>query len=131
MCIFCKIVSGEIPCVKIDESASSIAFLDVSPLSKGHLLVVPKQHHEFFHQLSPDEASDCMTLLNKIAKAMALDSYNILQNNGRSAHQFVPHVHFHLIPKSGEQGLGVVWNSQEISKEDLNKIGEDIRSKLQ
>ncbi|KEG07148.1 adenosine 5-monophosphoramidase [Trypanosoma grayi] len=118
-CIFCKIVEGAIPCHKVAETAKVLAFMDVNPLSRGHVLVIPKTHAEFLHEVEPETAGEMGTLVAKISRAVAGDGepktqYNILQNNGRLAHQEVPHVHFHIIPKrSAEEGLGVRWNTME------------------
>ncbi|RNF26938.1 adenosine 5'-monophosphoramidase [Trypanosoma conorhini] len=116
-CIFCKIVEGAIPCHKVAETARVLAFIDVNPLSRGHVLVVPRAHAEFLHQVEPEAAAEVGVLLTKIARVVAAEGetmtqYNVLQNNGRLAHQEVPHVHFHVIPKRTEaEGLGVRWNT--------------------
>ncbi|RNF10088.1 adenosine 5'-monophosphoramidase [Trypanosoma rangeli] len=116
-CIFCKIVEGAIPCHKVAETARVLAFMDINPLSHGHVLVVPRVHAEFLHQVETETAAEVGVLLTKIARVVAEEGetttqYNILQNNGRLAHQEVPHVHFHVIPKRTEtEGLGMRWNT--------------------
>ena len=127
-CIFCKIIKGDIPSIKIAETAMSYAFMDISPLSRGHCLVIPKEHAERFHQLSEDSAADVGRLLNRVSKAMGVDDFNILQNNGAICNQAVFHVHFHIIPKTSEDdGLGIRWKPNEtISKEKITEIGAAI-----
>ena len=98
-CLFCRIVKGEIPSYKLIETAKSFAFLDIGPLSKGHALVIPKEHAEQMHQLSDESLADILPVAKKIANAIGAKDYNILQNNGKEAHQVVMHVHFHIIPK--------------------------------
>ncbi|KAJ1664571.1 Adenosine 5'-monophosphoramidase [Coemansia sp. RSA 1646] len=118
---------GEIPSVKLMETASSFAFLDIGPLSDGHALVIPKYHAEKMHELPDEFLADSMPVAKKIAQALNMDDYNILQNNGRIAHQEVPHVHFHVIPKpNAEEGLSMTWPAK---KADVDKLKE-LASKL-
>ncbi|KAI8049898.1 hit family protein 1 [Syncephalis plumigaleata] len=130
-CLFCKIIKGEIPCRKILETTKTLAFLDIGPLSEGHALVIPKEHAEFFHQLSDETLSDLLPTAKKVALAIGAPNYNLLQNNGRLAHQEVPHVHFHIIPKPDtEQGLGITWNTQKPTQGELDTVLANIRAKL-
>jgi diadenosine tetraphosphate (Ap4A) HIT family hydrolase len=107
-CIFCKIVRGEIPSQKIAETALSYCFLDINPLSVGHVLVIPKEHAQFLHELTDESLRDLLPLVKHVSKEMG--QYNILQNNGRMAGQVVDHVHFHCIPKTPTTGLKVEWS---------------------
>ena len=127
-CIFCKIIKGEIPSVKIAETALSYAFMDIGPLSRGHCLVIPKEHAERFHQLSEESAADVGRVLNRVVKAVGAEDYNILQNNGKICNQAVFHVHFHVIPKTSEDdGLGIRWAPMEnISKDKIVELGAQI-----
>ena len=129
-CIFCKIISGEIPSAKLYETAKSYAFFDIDPLSKGHVLVIPKEHAEKMHQLSDDSLTDILVIAKKIALALKVENYNILQNNGALAHQVVPHVHFHLIPKTKNEGLGIGWKPIGSNIEEINKQAEELRKLL-
>lgn len=115
-CVFCKIIKGEIPCHKIAETSKCLAFLDVAPLSRGHVLVIPKAHCARLHELDEDSAADLGALMVKLSRVAAgpdgNTQYNILQNNGEMAHQVVQHVHFHIIPKRDtETGLKIQWDS--------------------
>mmetsp|Transcript_52377 Transcript_52377/g.150950 ORF Transcript_52377/g.150950 Transcript_52377/m.150950 type:complete len:136 (-) Transcript_52377:114-521(-) len=112
--IFEKIVAGDIPSHKVYEDDLVYAFLDINPLAPGHTLVIPKKCYEFLHEVPEETSAAIGRVLPRIAKAVMQASgtaeYNILQNNGSGAHQAVPHVHFHIIPKpSPEQGLKVGW----------------------
>ncbi|KAJ7588212.1 HIT-like protein [Mycena floridula] len=130
-CIFCKIIKGEIPSYKLIETELSFSFLDIGPLSQGHALVIPKYHAEKAHELPDDYLVDILPIAKKIALAQGLDNYNILQNNGRVAHQEVDHVHFHVIPKTSmQEGLGIVWNPLKFDKEDLEKVHKAMLGKL-
>merc|ERR1711879_550582 len=130
-CIFCKIIKGEIPSMKIFESDKTFAFLDIGPLSKGHSLVIPKHHGAKLHDIPDDQLTELLTVTKKIAVAQGLSDYNILQNNGRIAHQLVDHVHFHLIPKPNKaEGLGIKWPNKDADKGELQKLLEEIKSKM-
>ncbi|KAF1973427.1 HIT-like protein [Bimuria novae-zelandiae CBS 107.79] len=130
-CIFCKIIKGEIPSLKLFESEKTLAFLDIGPLSKGHSLIIPKFHGAKLHDIPDDQLAEVLSVTKKIALAQGVQNYNILQNNGRIAHQEVDHVHFHLIPKPNEtEGLGITWPTKEANKGELAKLVEEIRSKM-
>eukprot|EP01120_Amphizonella_sp_Union-15-10_P015574 TRINITY_DN8046_c0_g1_i1.p1 TRINITY_DN8046_c0_g1~~TRINITY_DN8046_c0_g1_i1.p1 ORF type:complete len:165 (+),score=31.07 TRINITY_DN8046_c0_g1_i1:61-555(+) len=130
-CIFCKIVNGSIPSSKLIETNHSLAFLDIAPLSPGHVLVIPKVHSEFLHEISDEALADILPVVKKIAIAIGSPNYNILQNNGRLAHQEVPHAHFHIIPKPDQkQGLGVKWPVIHPTKEEIEETFQKIRTKL-
>jgi histidine triad (HIT) family protein len=117
--IFTKILNGEIPCHRVYEDDLVLAFLDISPLAKGHTLVIPKEPAATLDQLSDESAAAIGRVLPRIARAVlkvaGVPHFNVLQNNGRPAHQFVDHVHFHIIPKlpSG-QGLGIQWPAGQL-----------------
>jgi len=112
--IFGKIVRGEIPCHKVYEDARVLAFLDINPLSDGHTLVVPKEAAETLDKLSDESAAAIGRVLPRLCRAVVaatgVRDYNVLENNGNSAHQAIAHVHFHIIPKpNGRDGLGIGW----------------------
>jgi len=117
MTIFSKIIKGEIPSHKIYEDDKVFAFLDIGPLSKGHTLVIPKEAVATLDQLSDESAAAIGRVLPRLCravmKATGAKDFNILQNNGASAHQVVMHVHFHIIPKFNDAGLGIDWDPQQ------------------
>lgn len=113
--IFTKILRGEIPCHRVYEDEHVLAFLDINPLSAGHTLVIPKEPAETLDMLSDEASAAIGRVLPRISRAVlqatGATAFNVLQNNGRGAHQAVFHVHFHIIPKMpGGAGLGVGWN---------------------
>lgn len=116
--IFDRILDGEIPCHRVYEDDHVLAFLDIFPLSPGHTLVIPKERRAFLHQLSDESAAAIGRVLPRLARAVmaatGATAYNVLQNNGSSAHQAVFHVHFHIIPKLGERGLGILWGAGKL-----------------
>lgn len=117
MTIFSKIIKGEIPSHKIYEDDKVFAFLDIGPLSHGHTLVIPKEAVATLDQLSDDSAAAIGRVLPRLCravlKATGAKDFNILQNNGAAAHQVVMHVHFHIIPKFNDTGLGIDWDPQQ------------------
>lgn len=120
--VFSKILRGELPCHKVYEDDRVLAFLDIMPLSRGHLLVIPKEPAETVDQLSDESAAAIGRVLPRLARAVmkvsGATAYNILQNNGAAAHQAVFHVHFHIIPRLGADGLGIGWKSGKLDGAD-------------
>ena len=133
-CVFCKIVSGELPAAKIYEDEVTIAFLDVGPISDGHTLVIPKQHFERLHDCPAELIGQISSRLGKMAgavsAAMNSDGYNLLCNNGRAAGQIVEHLHFHIIPRNAGDGLLNRWPSYTYEKEKIEAIAGKIRQNL-
>lgn len=136
-CIFCKIINGDIPAAKVYEDEDIIAFLDISQVTKGHTLVIPKVHKENIYELTPEIANKLFERVPRIANAIkkqyAPIGLNILNNNGEFAGQSVFHFHVHLIPRYGENdGLDIVWqpHNQDYSNEDLQQIAADIHQHI-
>lgn len=132
--IFRKILSGEIPSHKVYEDAQVLAFLDIGPLSRGHTLVIPKEPAETLDQLSDDSAAALGRVLPRICRAViavtGVREYNVLENNGRGAHQAVQHVHFHIIPKPNEhEGLGVGWPAGKVGA-DAAELAAKIKAAI-
>ena len=112
--VFGKIIRGQIPCHKVYEDQQILAFLDINPLSTGHTLVIPKEAAETMDRLSDEAAAALGRVLPRICRAViaatGVREYNVLENNGTNAHQAIPHVHFHIIPKpNSREGLGIGW----------------------
>ena len=133
--VFAKIIRGEIPCHRVYEDEKVLAFLDVGPLSPGHTLVVPKEPAVTLDRLSDESAAAIGRVLPRIARAvMAVTGspdFNVLQNNGTVAHQAVPHVHFHVIPKpSAEAGLGIRWPAGRLDAEEGKRLAAAIAESL-
>lgn len=128
--VFDRILAGEIPCHRVYEDERVLAFLDVNPLSLGHTLVIPKERAAFVHELSDEAAAAIGRVLPRLCRAVVHASgaseYNILQNNGASAHQAVFHVHFHIIPRLGDSGLGIGWGPQKLAPQ----IAEELLVKM-
>jgi histidine triad (HIT) family protein len=132
--IFDRVLDGEIPCHKVYEDDHVLAFLDIGPLSHGHTLVIPKERKAFLHELSDEAAAALGRVLPRLCRAVkeatGIDAYNVLQNNGASAHQAVMHVHFHIIPRTPHDGLVVGWNSGELDEAEAKALVEAIQAAL-
>jgi histidine triad (HIT) family protein len=120
--VFGRIIGGQIPCHKVYEDERVLAFLDINPLSVGHTLVVPKEAAETLDGLSDESAAALGRVLPRLCRAViavtGVREYNVLENNGSLAHQAIPHVHFHIIPKpNAREGLGVGWPQRTLERE--------------
>lgn len=136
-CIFCKIIAGEIPSVKIYEDEHVFAFMDIMPLSKGHTLLIPKTHREFVYDMTPEEAGNLFAVAPKIAKAInetfQPEGMNLLNNNGAKAGQSVFHFHLHFIPRYGQtDGFAAKWmtKEKEFTSERIQELAESVKIKL-
>jgi histidine triad (HIT) family protein len=132
-CIFCKIVNGEIPAAKVFENEHVMAFLDISQVTKGHTLVIPKVHKENLFELTPDIAKNLFESVPAIANALKEEykplGLNLVNNNGEQAGQTVYHFHMHLIPRYGQgDGFGAVWktNTSDYTPQTLKEMAANI-----
>lgn len=107
MCIFCKIIKGEIPCAKVYEDEDTIAFLDIAPVNKGHVLVLPKQHYETIVDCPEEIMKKVISSVKKVSESVKKisDGLCIMVNNFSASGQEVPHIHFHIIPRMNNDGL--------------------------
>lgn len=132
-CVFCKIVAGEIPALKIYENHHAIAFLDINPVNPGHTLIVPKEHHETFLHTPPEVLHDIMDAALRIAPVVVAtvgaDGFNLDLNNGEAAGQVIFHTHFHLMPRFANDGLRP-WPHKSYGPGEAEKLAEEIKKKL-
>jgi histidine triad (HIT) family protein len=133
-CIFCKIVAGETPCAKVLETDEAIAFLDISPLAPGHTLLVPKAHVTTLNEMSAGQAAAVLRHLPALSRAVrsatGCAGFNVLQNNGRIAHQAVLHVHFHVIPRNEGDDFHFNWPAGIYGKGKLEEMQQKILAEL-
>ena len=133
-CIFCKIVNGEIPAKIIDETNKTLAFMDAFPLTKGHSLVIPKNHYEKMQEIPPEENAELFeTVRSVLSKVDKLTNATLVAlHNGKDSGQEVPHVHIHLIPRSKEDSAGPVHSMfkdrPKLSDEEFNELVEKLKS---
>lgn len=132
MCIFCKIVQGEIPCYKVYEDANVLAFLDISQVTKGHTLVVPKKHYNTIFSLDQEIAAQLFTvtqiIANKVKDAFKIENINILNNSGKLAGQEVDHFHLHILPIYQKGDFTISFNKHSFSPEEMKNIAFSIKN---
>lgn len=133
-CIFCKIVAGEIPAAILVETDETISFLDINPVNKGHALIVPKRHAGTLLELGEQEVQACASLAQRVANAVmaatGAEGFNLLQNNARCAGQLVPHVHFHVIPRWGDDGFAFGWRQLSYDEGEMEQMRLRITGEL-
>lgn len=132
MCVFCKIVDGDIPSYKVYEDEQVLAFLDISQVTKGHTLVVPKKHYESIFDLDADLAAHLFrvatTLSQNIAKSLHISNMNILNNSGKEAGQEVAHFHLHLVPIYERGDVKFTFEKHNYSSDEMIKIMNIIKN---
>ena len=129
-CIFCKIANGEIPSKAIYEDNDFKVILDLGPATKGHALILPKEHAANLFELPDETASKVLVLAKKLGAQMKenlkADGMNLVQNNGEVAGQTVHHFHMHLIPRYENDGQKSLWNPGEMTQDELEEIKNTI-----
>jgi histidine triad (HIT) family protein len=132
--IFTKIVNGEIPAIKIHEDDDTLAFMDISPASRGHALVICKAEHADIHAVPPELLAAAARAVQKVAGAIQAalrpDGINVIQNNGAAAGQTVFHYHVHIIPRWEGDGAIKPWGHFQAGPDDLRAIAEQIRAAM-
>lgn len=130
-CIFCKLANGNIPTNTIYEDEDFRVILDNSPATKGHALILPKQHYANMFEIDEDTLGKAAKLAKKVISyeknVLACDGYNVLQNNGEAAGQTVFHFHIHLIPRYAEENAIMEWDHKEFSDEELKSICSEMK----
>lgn len=133
-CIFCKIANGSIPSATIYENSDFKVILDVSPATKGHSLILPKEHFDNIFDMDAETAAKLFALAAVAARAMKgvldCEGLNIIQNNGEIAGQTVNHFHMHLIPRYVNDGVKVEWQHLEFEQEELASIASSIKKNI-
>lgn len=133
-CIFCRILQGKIPGLKVFDRGSIFAILDIHPIAPGHTLVLPKDHHELFTDLPAALAAEFSQATQVVARAviqaMKVEGYNLLINNHRCAGQAIPHVHVHVIPRRGGDGVRFNWDPKPYPEGEMVRVAESIRAAL-
>ena len=130
-CIFCKLANGQIPTNTVYEDEDFRAILDMGPATKGHTLIIPKEHADNLYELPDDTAGKAMKLAKKLGERMVerleADGLNIVQNNGETAGQTVMHFHIHVIPRYKDDGQKIGWKPGSSSKEELESLCNKLK----
>ena len=125
-CIFCKIANGEIPSTTLYEDEDFRVILDLGPATRGHALLLPKNHFANLFELDDDTAQKAILVAKKMAgkmkDALGADGFNLVQNNGEAAGQTVFHFHMHLIPRYENDDAGILWEPGETTPEDMAEV---------
>ena len=133
-CVFCKIVNGDIPSNTIYENSEFKVIMDISPATKGHVLVLPKEHFKDIYDIDAETAGKLFQLAAAVARALKevlhCDGLNIIQNNGEIAGQTVFHFHMHLIPRYEGDDVTVKWKEHSMDAEEMDQLRKDIRKAL-
>ena len=129
-CIFCKLANGDFPTKTIYEDNEFRVILDLSPATRGHALIIPKDHYANLYEIPDVIAGQSMKLAKKMAtimtKILGCDGFNVVQNNGEVAGQTVFHFHLHLIPRYKDDGQTINWIPGEVSEEELEEIKNSL-----
>lgn len=129
-CIFCKIANGEVPSKTLYEDDGFRVILDLGPATKGHALILPKEHYANLYDLPEETAGEAMKLAKKMAARMkerlGCEGLNLVQNNGDLAGQTVFHFHMHMIPRYQADGQKIGWKPGELTEEELEEIKNTI-----
>ena len=130
-CLFCRIVSGDIPAAKVFEDDACVAFVDIGPVAHGHTLLIPKNHYATLREMSEQDAAATLRNLPRLARAVqdatGCEGVNILQNNGRVAGQTIGHVHFHIIPRNPNDAFQFNWPAGKYPQGRLEELADAIR----
>ncbi len=129
-CIFCKIIAGDIPSMRVYEDEDCIAILDINPAAPGHTLVIPKKHYQDLFEMDEAMAGKLMMVAQEIGKRqmerLGAPGVNLVQNNGASAGQTVLHFHLHVIPRYENDGAMVLWDPTQPTMDDLKAICDKL-----
>jgi histidine triad (HIT) family protein len=129
-CVFCKIVEGKLPSRKVYENRHILAFLTIEPISRGHLLIIPKKHFENIYDISESDLKEIIVSAKKIAKflktSLGATGINILHASGKDAQQSVFHFHIHIVPRYEGDSLDT-WPKTNYKEKDFDKLLDNIQ----
>jgi len=129
-CIFCKIVAGELPATRVAEDDRTVAFMDINPATRGHVLVIPREHAADLLEIDPDDLAAVSRMAQKVAATMperlGADGINLLNSCGRTAWQTVFHFHLHVIPRYGGDPLRLPWTPGPGDREEIAAAARDL-----
>ncbi len=134
-CIFCKIIAGEIPALKVLDEELVLAFMDINPSSPGHMLVAPKRHAENIFEISEGDLAAVIKgvkrCANAVKEALKAEGITVLQLNGRASGQIVPHLHIHIIPRWEHDGLSISsWEMKPGDMEEIKDIARRVKEHI-
>ena len=130
-CIFCKIVAGELPAQRVDEDEHTIAFLDLNPWTRGHALVIPREHSANLYEIADEDlartAAAAKRIARRIKERLGCDGINLINSSGPAAWQTVFHFHIHVIPRYDDDPLELPTRPQEADPDELERVAHELR----
>jgi histidine triad (HIT) family protein len=130
-CIFCKIVAGELPAQIVAEDEHTVAFMDISPATRGHVLVIPRRHSRNLLEIGADDLSATMAAAQRMARRieerLGADGVNLLNSCGKAGWQTVFHFHVHVIPRYENDPLRLPWEPKEGDKDEIAAAADELR----
>jgi histidine triad (HIT) family protein len=131
-CLFCQIVAGEVPSTRVDEDERTVAFMDINPATRGHALVVPREHYRDLHEIPSEELAATMAAAQRLAARardrLDADGVNLLNSCGAAAWQTVFHFHVHVIPRYEDDPLRLPWRPTPGDADEIAAAGERLRA---
>ncbi|MCX6745997.1 MAG: HIT family protein [Candidatus Parcubacteria bacterium] len=132
-CVFCQIVAGDVPSTKVAESENMIAILDVNPVNFGHTLIIPKKHSSDMLDADDETLKEMILFTKRVAQAILTglnyEAFNLELNNGRIAGQIIPHLHWHIVPRTADDGL-LHWPGKKYPGGEAEKVAAKIRGQI-
>jgi len=129
-CVFCKIVAGDLPATIVDEDARTLAFMDSSPATRGHALVIPREHVGDLHEIDPEDLKAVAATAQRVAARardrLGADGVNLLHSSGAAAWQTVFHFHMHVIPRYANDPLKLPWVPAPGDSDEIAAAGEQL-----
>ena len=129
-CLFCKIVAGDLPATRVDEDERTVAFMDINPATRGHLLVVPREHSEDLFEIDAEDLSACAVaaqrLAGRVRERLGADGVNLLNCAGQAAWQTVFHFHVHVIPRYQADPLRLPWNPTPGDRDEIAAAAQEL-----
>ncbi len=133
-CVFCSIVAGDSPAYRLYEDEHSLAFLDIEPATRGHTLVVPKTHYETTTDMPESLAGRVFETVHRVSDALEsayrFNGFALVQENGVTAEQDVPHAHVHIIPRYGDDTPDLGWSGERVDETTQQEVVATVRDEL-
>jgi len=132
-CLFCQIIAGEVPSIKVAESDNVIAILDINPVNPGHTLIIPKKHSVNMIDSDDEILKEMILFTKRVAQAiltgLECDAFNLELNNGRIAGQIIAHLHWHIVPRTSDDGLQH-WPGKKYSAGEAEEVAGKIKAQI-
>ena len=130
-CIFCRIAAGELPAQVVDSDQRTVSFMDISPATRGHALVIPRRHARDLHEVGADDLAACLAAAQRLAgrarDRLGADGVNLLNSCGRAAWQTVFHFHVHVIPRYDDDPLRLPWKPEPGDESEIASAADELR----